>query len=141
MLLLSPCIASTVPLYTTDTVVCTIAAGIAIEDAAAISGNHKQLTVLLDAAEAQLGKTAFLAGDSYSPADVMLTCALFLAEQAKQAKVELASRPNVKAWWKGTKQRPSFKVVFGPAVSPVTLLTMVLPAVSKVMYKKLLCQY
>ena len=66
----------------------------------------------------------------------MLTCALFPAEQAKQAKVELASRPNLKAWWKEIKQRPS--LACGPAVSLVTLLTMVLSAVSKVMSKKLL---
>ena len=39
-------------LYTTDTVIRTIAAEIAAEHAAAISGNQKQLTVLLDAAEA-----------------------------------------------------------------------------------------
>lgn len=116
-------------------------AGAAIGDAATIADVKKQLVALLDAAEAQLSKTAFLAGDTYSAADVMLTCAVFLVEQAKQTKLELAPRPNLSKWWKGIKQRPSYKPVFGPATSPVTLLTMVLPAVSKVMVKKLLHQY
>lgn len=120
---------------------CAFASGAAIGDAATIADTKKQLVALLDAAEAQLSKTAFLAGDTYSAADVMLTCAVFLVEQAKQAKLELAPRPNLSKWWKGIKQRPSYKAVFGPATSPVTLLTMVLPAVSKVMVKKLLHQY
>lgn len=120
---------------------CAFASGAAIGDAATIADVKKQLVALLDAAEAQLSKTAFLAGDTYSAADVMLTCAVFLVEQAKQTKLELAPRPNLSKWWKSIKQRPSYKAVFGPATSPVTLLTMVLPAVSKVMVKKLLHQY
>lgn len=117
------------------------ASGIAIEDAQTMADNQKQLVTLLDAAETQLSKTIFLAGDTYSAADVMLTCAVFLVEQASQAKTELACRPNLSAWWKGVKQRRSFKVVFGPATSPVTMLTLVLPAVIKVMIWKLLHWY
>ncbi|KAL0032767.1 hypothetical protein WJX79_008801 [Trebouxia sp. C0005] len=116
-------------------------AGVAVQDAAATADTQKQLAALLDAAEGQLSKTSFLAGDTYSAADVMLTCTVFLVEQAKQAKVELASRPKLNAWWKGIKQRASYKEVFGPATSPVTLLTLVLPAISKVMVKKALRQY
>ena len=118
-----------------------LCAGVAVEDATTIADNKKQLIALLDAAEAQLSKTAFLAGDTYSAADVMLTCAVFLVDQAKQTKAEMASRPNLNTWWKGIKKRPSYKVVFGPATSPVTLATQVLPAVTKVMVKKLLHSY
>lgn len=120
---------------------CTYASDLAIEDASGTADNQKHLAALLDAAEAQLSKTAFLAGHTYSAADVMLTCAVFLVEQAKKTKVEFASRPKLKAWWKVVKQRPSCQVVFGPATSPVTLLTMVLPAVGKTMFNKLLGRY
>lgn len=71
----------------------------------------------------------------------MLTCTLFLVEQAKQTKAELSSRPHLNAWWENAKARPSYQVVFGPAASPKTLLTMVLPAVVKVMTCKLLRLY
>lgn len=113
----------------------------AVGDTTAVTENQKRLVALLDAAETQLSKSAFLAGDAYSAADVMLTCAVFLVDQAKQSKAMLTSRPNLLAWWKRMKTRPSFKVVFGPATSPKTMLTQVLPAVIKVMSCKVLRRY
>lgn len=100
--------------------------------------NQKQLVALLDAAEAQLSKTAFLAGETYSPADVMLTCAVFLVEQAKQEKVELASRPY---GGKASSRGPCLKWCLGLPQVPITLLTLVLSAVAKSTFNKLLHRY
>ncbi len=68
-----------------------------IEDAKTVANNKQQLLALLDAAELQLSKTSFLAGNHYSAADVMMTTTMFDVQQAKQDKLELASRPNLRA--------------------------------------------
>ena len=125
----------------TETDVCTLTAEQSTKCTTTVANNQKKLVGLLDAAEAQLSKSTCLAGDSYSAADVMLTCTLFLVEQAKQTKAELACRPNLQAWWKRSKARPSFQVVFGPATSPKSMLTMVLPGVIRTMSAKLLHRY
>jgi glutathione S-transferase len=49
----------------------------AVKDAAAVEANNVLLVGLLDDAEAQLAKSAFLAGPAYSVADVMFTPVLF----------------------------------------------------------------
>jgi glutathione S-transferase len=49
----------------------------AVKDAAAVEANNVLLVGLLDDAEAQLAKSAYLAGPAYSVADVMFTPVLF----------------------------------------------------------------
>lgn len=46
-------------------------------DAAKCDANRAQLLGILDAAEAQLAETPFLAGQAYSAADVLMTPLLF----------------------------------------------------------------
>jgi glutathione S-transferase len=48
-----------------------------VKDAAAVEANNSLLVGLLDDAEAQLAKSAYLAGPAYSVADVMFTPVLF----------------------------------------------------------------
>jgi glutathione S-transferase len=49
----------------------------AVKDAAAVEANNVLLVGMLDDAEAQLAKGAYLAGPAYSVADVMFTPVLF----------------------------------------------------------------
>lgn len=86
----------------------------------------------MDAAEEQLGKTTFLR-ECLQCSRCDADPSMGLVEQVKQAGVELSSCPQLNAWWKRVKKRPSFKNVFGPAISPLTVLTLVLPTVFKVM--------
>jgi glutathione S-transferase len=80
---------------------CTAAAQTDAEgkDAAAGDANRAQLVQLLDEAEQQLGKTAYLAGDAYSVADVMFTPVLFRLGMAGKTAQMLKPRPNVSAYY------------------------------------------
>ena len=69
------------------------------QDSAAADANRQQLVGLLDEAEQQLSKTAFLAGSAYSVADVMFTPVLFRLGMAGKTGFYLKARPHVSQYY------------------------------------------
>lgn len=110
-------------------------------DAAKVAANLKQLEALLDDAEAQLAKTAHLAGVEYSMADVMMTPVIFRTGIPGQTKQLLSPRPKVSEYWNRLKARPSFQTVFGPAQSGGTAACQILPGVLKAGWGSLTGRY
>lgn len=96
--------------------------------------NLKQLSDLLDEAEARLSSTKFLAGDAYSAADIIFTPVLFRVYQVKKDAELLDSRPNIKLYYEELKKRPSFKPVFAAAESGLLTALIVLPAFAKIFF-------
>lgn len=107
------------------------AAAAQAKDPAAVEANMTQLLSLLDDAEAQLGKTQYLAGDDYSMADVMMTPVIFRTGIPGQTRQLLEPRPKLSDYWTRIKGRPSFVKVFGPAMSGATAAGCILPALVK----------
>lgn len=106
-------------------------------DAAAVDACNKQLASLLDDAEAQLQKTAYLAGDEYSMADVMMVPVIFRTGMTGQTRQLLEPRPKVSDYWTRMKARPSYQQVFGPALSGKTAACQILPGLAKAFWGNL----
>lgn len=84
-----------------------------LKDREALEANQVQLENLLDAAEVQLGKTDYLAGASFTMADVMLLPVLGWMELLRMDKKLLKSRPRLAAYWSKAKRRPSYHRAIG----------------------------
>ncbi|GAB4813824.1 hypothetical protein N2152v2_000870 [Parachlorella kessleri] len=120
------------------------AAAKAIEDQAAIDKNDKILNELLDTAESRLkasGAEGWLAGPTYSLADVLLTVLLFRIEMGKQQAKFIEPRPALNSYYKRVQQRPSWNKVFGPALSGFTAARLFLPALAKAWWANLTGRY
>lgn len=76
-----------------------MSADAAAQDLAAIEANEKVLVGLLDDAEQQLSSTTYLAGSSYSVADVMFTPVLFRLGMANKTGEYLKPRPKVSEYY------------------------------------------
>jgi len=66
----------------------------------------------LDVMEAQLGKTPYIAGDSFTLADIGYMPYLEYVFAGQEGDV-VEARPHVAAWWKRISARPSWKKAIG----------------------------
>ncbi|XP_010269470.1 PREDICTED: glutathione S-transferase F13-like [Nelumbo nucifera] len=79
-------------------------------DQAIIDASAEKLGKVLDIYEARLSSTKYLAGDSYTLADLHhLPYTFYLMKTPWASLIE--SRPHVKAWWEDISSRPAFKKV------------------------------
>ncbi|KAJ4867747.1 Glutathione S-transferase F13 [Raphanus sativus] len=89
-------------------------------NAAIVEENLEKLGKVLDVYEERLGKTKYLAGDSYTLADLHHVPYTYYFMKTSHAGL-VNDRPNVKAWWEDLCSRPAFlKVSPGLTVAPVT---------------------
>ncbi|KAH0884336.1 hypothetical protein HID58_060432, partial [Brassica napus] len=89
-------------------------------DAAIVEENLEKLGKVLDVYEEKLGKTKYLAGDSYTLADLHHVPYTYYFMKTGHAGL-VNDRPNVKAWWEDLCSRPAFlKVSPGLTVAPAT---------------------
>lgn len=110
-------------------------------DKAAVEQNQKQLTGLLDEAEASLSSKKFIAGDEYSAADAIFTPVLYRLQDCGKEKELLGPRPNVKRYYDELKKRPSYKKVFSVSDSGLATASTILPALGKVLFSKVTKRY
>lgn len=75
--------------------------------------SKEHLVRLLDEVETKLKETAFLAGDEFSMADVMLIPVLTRLVLLNVEDEYISSRPNIAEYWVLMQQRPSYKKVIG----------------------------
>jgi len=76
-----------------------------------------QLAKALDIYEAQLKKTKFIAGDSFSVADIgNAPYFQYLSQTAKKHLID--ERPHVAAWWKAVSERPTWQKIITPPPAP-----------------------
>lgn len=68
---------------------------------------------LLDEVETKLNETAYLAGEEFSMADVMLIPVLARLTLLDLEDEYIRSRPNIAEYWDFVQQRPSYKKVIG----------------------------
>lgn len=79
-------------------------------DEEAIAANAGKLEKVLDVYEERLSKSKYLAGDSFTLADLHhLPYTYYFMNTAKASLIN--SRPHVKAWWEDISSRPAFKKV------------------------------
>lgn len=79
----------------------------------AVDANKTQLVDLLDAAESELSASDYLAGGSFTMADVMLIPVLARLELLNVDKEYIPSRLHLLDYWARMKQRPSYHTVIG----------------------------
>lgn len=84
-----------------------------MNDSEALEENKRQLERLLDMAEEHLENTGYLAGESFTMADVMLLPVLGWMELLRVDKEYILQRQSVARYWAKMKRRPSYKVVIG----------------------------
>ncbi|CAI0447634.1 unnamed protein product [Linum tenue] len=77
-------------------------------DQAAIDGHAEKLGKVLDVYEARLEKSKYLAGDSYSLADLHHVPYTYYLMKTPVAASVVGGRPRVKAWWEDISGRPAF---------------------------------
>lgn len=75
--------------------------------------NEEHLVKILDEVEGKLSETAYLAGDEFTLADVMLIPILARLELLNLELEFINTRPNLAEYWAVVKQRPSYKKVIG----------------------------
>jgi len=110
-------------------------------DKATVEKNLKQLTGLLDEAEASLASKKFIAGDEYSAADAIFTPVLYRIHDVGKEKEFIDPRPNVKRYYNEVKKRPSYKKVFSVSDSGLGTAQTVLPALGKILWSKVTKKY
>lgn len=64
-----------------------------------------QITTHLDYIEAELGKTAWFAGDSFTAADIQMSFPM----EAASSRIGLTDRPNMAAWLARVHARPAYQ--------------------------------
>lgn len=111
------------------------------DDKAAIEKNLKQLTGLLDEAEAILSSRRFIAGDEYSAADAIFTPVIYRMFSVKKEKQFIDPRPNVKRYYEELRNRPSYKKVFSVSDSGLGTAKTILPALGKILLTKVTKKY
>ncbi|KAL5559688.1 hypothetical protein UlMin_035899 [Ulmus minor] len=78
-----------------------------------VKQDKEHLIRLLDEVEAQLNETAYLAGEEFTLADVMLIPVLSRLMLLDLEDEYISSRPNISEYWILVQQRPSYKKVIG----------------------------
>lgn len=77
---------------------------------AVVESGREQIGTALDAADRQLGVTAYLAGDTFTLADLHLMPYLeYLEKTGEGAPIE--RRPKLSAWWQRVSRRPAWQKV------------------------------
>jgi glutathione S-transferase len=76
-------------------------------DEALVAKHAAKVAPALDIMDAHLAKNQYLAGDSFSLADVFFLPYLAMLFYTPEATL-LTSRPNIAAWWKRVSERPSW---------------------------------
>lgn len=77
------------------------------------AGPAERLVGLLDEVEARLDRTAFLAGEDFTMADVMLVPLLARLALLNLEDEYIRTRPNLAEYWLLVRHRPSYKKVIG----------------------------
>lgn len=75
--------------------------------------DKEHLIRLLDEVEMQLNETAYLVGEEFTMADVMLIPVLSRLVLLNLEEEYISSRPNIAEYWILVQQRPSYKKVIG----------------------------
>lgn len=78
-----------------------------------VKRSRQQLCALLDEAEAQLKETTYLAGEEFSPADIMLIPLLARLVLLDLGPDYIHCRPKLAQYWSLVRQRPSYNKVIG----------------------------
>lgn len=98
-----------------------------LENPEAVTANKQQLIDLLDASESQLASTEYLAGGSFTMADVVFIPLLARMELLSVENEYINSRSHLSEYWAKMKQRPTYHTVIGRYFSGLnkykTLLT------------------
>eukprot|EP00250_Pteridium_aquilinum_P013001 c21071_g1_i2 orf=1114-1632(+) len=84
-----------------------------LQDTDALEENKRQLERLFDMAEEQLESTQYLAGESFTMADVMFLPLLGWMELLRVDREYIHKRPSLLRYWAQVKRRPSYYVVIG----------------------------
>jgi len=82
------------------------------QEPAVLEAATKGLETTLDVMDARLAKSAYLAGDAFTIADICYMPYIGYA-MATPAKDLFAKRPHVMAWWNKISERPTWKKVAG----------------------------
>lgn len=84
-----------------------------LKDPDVLRRSEEHLVRLLDEVERQLSETAYLAGQEFSMADVMLIPVLGRLVLLDLENEYITGRPNTAEYWVLVQQRPSYKKVIG----------------------------
>jgi len=84
------------------------------QDAATLEAAGAGLATALGAMDARLAESPFLAGETFSLADVCFM-PYFAYAMGTPAKDAIAKHPHVLAWWNKVSERPSWRAVTGRA--------------------------
>lgn len=84
-----------------------------LKDPDVLRRSKEHLVRLLDEVERQLSETAYLAGQEFSMADVMLIPVLGRLVLLDLENEYITGRPNTAEYWVLVQQRPSYKKVIG----------------------------
>ena len=82
------------------------------QDEAVLAAAGKGLDAAFTVMEAQLAKTPYLAGDSFTLADVCFMPYIDYA-MGSPVKEQLAKYPHVSAWWNKVSERPTWQKTAG----------------------------
>ncbi|KAK1294781.1 Glutathione S-transferase F13 [Acorus calamus] len=81
-----------------------------VPDEKVVEENAAKLEKVLDVYEERLSKSKYLAGDSFSLADLSHLPYTYNLMKTPKASL-ITSRPHVNAWWEAISSRPSFQKV------------------------------
>ncbi|EFJ13730.1 hypothetical protein SELMODRAFT_446164 [Selaginella moellendorffii] len=113
-----------------------------LKDTDAIQANREHLVGLLEDAEAELAATNnYLAGESFSMADVMFSPLLARIELMKQEKEMIHTRPHLMVYWAKVKTRESYKVCIGKYSKGLGKINLLLSSVLNVVARTMLKRY
>lgn len=84
-----------------------------VKDPDIMKQSEEELSKLLDDVEAQLGKTKYLAGDEFSPADSMFVPVLARITILDLDDEYINCRPKILEYYNLVKLRPSYKITIG----------------------------
>lgn len=106
------------------------------------SENVSQVKAIVDTAEKQLSTFPFLAGDSYTLADLLFTVVLYRIGVAGKLSM-IDTKPQVKAYYARMQERPSFSKTFNDTFGQRLPIFGLLPAMLRAFFCDLtgLCRY
>lgn len=84
-----------------------------LKDPEVLRRSKEHLVRLLDEVERKLNETAYLAGEEFTKADLMLIPVLARLVLLDMKDEYISNRPNISEYWTLVQQRPSYKKVIG----------------------------
>jgi glutathione S-transferase len=100
-----------------------------------------ELTKILDTAQESLSNTKFLAGPSFSLADILLTSLLVRLRDAGTLKNDLKSHPQIQSYFSQVQTRPSFKKTYSGSAFTKSYALTVFRDIPSLFWSKLTCRY